>query len=82
METNKRDFNLAAKIILGLSILSLIMGTITSFQNYSIYSSFGMGGNQNHYLIEAVFDMLMIWAAIMVFAKKRVGLIAGNSDAK
>lgn len=76
METNKRDFNLAAKIILGLSIFSLIMGTITSFQNYGIYSSFGIGGSQNHYLIEAFINMLMIWAAILIFAKKWFGLIA------
>lgn len=76
MKNNKRDFNLAAKVLLGLSIFSLIMGTITSFQNYRISSSLGMGEIYNHYLIEVVFNILMIWAAIMMFAKKKIGLIA------
>ena len=74
--TEKRDFNLAAKIILGLSILSLAIGTFTSFQELSLYSKMGFGGSQTHRLMEAIMNLLMIWAAVMIFAKKRIGLIA------
>lgn len=72
----KRDFNLAAKIILGLTILSLAIGTITSFQEVSLYSKMGFGGSQTHRLMEAIMNLLMIGAAVMVFSKKRIGLIA------
>lgn len=72
----KRDFNLAAKIILGLTILSLAIGTITSFQEVSLYSKMGFGGSQTHRLVEAIMNILMIGAAIMIFVKKRIGLIA------
>ena len=72
----KRDFNLVAKIFLGLSMLSLTIGIVTNLIHYSTYSKFGLGSTQTHLLIEAVFNILLIIAAIFIFKKNKYGLIA------
>lgn len=72
----KRDFNLAAKIILGLSMLALAIGFVTSLINFTTYSKLGIGANPNHFLIEAIMDVLLIVAALLIFNKNKYGLIA------
>ena len=77
METvDKRDFNLAAKIFLGLAIVSLIMGCVSNLINYSTYSKLGLGSSQSHLIIEAIFDVLLVVAAVLIFFRKKYALVA------
>lgn len=77
METiEKRDFNFAAKIVLGVSILFLILGIINNLMNYTAYSKFGNGISHGHLLIEALLNFFLIVAAILIYGKKSYGLFA------
>lgn len=77
METvDKRDFNIAAKVFLGLAMVSLIMGCVTNLINYSTYSKLGLGSSQSHLIIEAIFNVLLVVAAVLIFARKKYALVA------
>ncbi len=72
----KRDYNLAAKVFLGLAILSFVLGCVSNLINYSTYYKLGLGSSQSHMVIEAIFDVLLVVAAVFVFKRNKYALIA------
>lgn len=66
----KRDFNLAAKILLGYSMLAMTANVFTNFINMSIEANSAMN------IVEIVFSILIIIAGICTFMKLRFGIIA------
>lgn len=74
MEHVQRDYNGVAKALLVLSMISVIMAIITSFQQIKLNSYLGIG---NASLIsEIVVDFCILVAAGFTFMKNRYGLIA------
>ncbi len=74
MNNTERDFNLAAKIFLGISMFATLMAIISCFQQISLNSY--IGGSNSSQTIEIVVDLLILVAAGLTFCKKRYGLIA------
>ena len=70
----KRDFNTAAKFFLGLSMFAIAMTIINSFMTISINSKLGFN-NIDTYVVEIIFDVIILIAAIFTFKRKRYGLI-------
>ena len=73
-EVTKRDFNLAAKILLGLTVLGCAVGIVTNIINFSSYSRLGIGGNQTHLLKEALMNALIIVSAVLIYRRNKYGL--------
>lgn len=74
MSEYKRDFNKAAKILLGLSMFAVGMTIVNSILIIKTNSYFGVS---NSILIaEISFDVFILAASVLTFMKKRYGLIA------
>lgn len=75
MESNERNFNLAAKIILGLSMFMLVIDAILCFQQADLYSSLNAGINISHYIIKAFLNLIMAVVALWIFDGKLWALV-------
>jgi len=70
----KRDFNLAAKILLALSMFSVGVAIINGFSNISAQKHFIH--HDNTLITEIVIDFCILAASVLTFMKKRYGLVA------
>ena len=75
MKTGKRDFNIVAHLLLGLSLFVTLMTIITCA--IKIHNNKALGSADTSLLvIEIVLDTLILIAGVLTFMKKRYGLIA------
>ena len=70
----KRDFNVVAKILLGLSFFATVMKIITGFITISNNNFWGI--NNDSLITEIVIDFFILIAIVLTFLKKPFGLIA------
>lgn len=75
MKSNNKNFNLAAKIILGISMFMLVVDAILCFHHADLYSSLNAGINYSHYIIKAFLNLIMAVVAFWIFYGKRWALI-------
>ncbi len=76
MDTStNRDFNIVAKIILGLSMYMVIREIISCFSAITTYRLFGVE-NYESVIILTIINILILIAGGLTFLKKRYGLIA------
>lgn len=76
MDTSiNRDFNIVAKIILGLSMYMVIREIISCFSAITTYRLFGVENYEN-VIILIIINILILIAGGLTFLKKRYGLIA------
>ena len=66
----KRDFNLAAKIFLGMSVLDIVLNIINAYTKYRVAF---VGGET--LIIEMIINFMILIAIVFTFMKKRWGLI-------
>lgn len=74
MSECKRDFNIVAKILLGLSMFAVGMTIVNSILIIITNPYFGV--SVNTLVAEIIFDVFILTAAVLTFMKKRYGLIA------
>lgn len=76
MDTStNRDFNIVAKIILGLSMYMVIREITSCFSAITTYRLFGVE-NYESVIILTIINILILIAGGLTFLKKRYGLIA------
>lgn len=73
--TINRDFNIAAKIILGLSMYMIFREIISCFSAITTYKLFGVD-NYESVIILIIINVLILIAGGLTFMKKKYGLVA------
>lgn len=74
MNKYKRDFNIAAKILLGLSMFAVGMTIVNSI--LIIKTNSYLGVSNSILVAEISFDVFILAASVLTFMKKKFGLIA------
>ncbi|WP_028907019.1 tetratricopeptide repeat protein [Xylanibacter ruminicola] len=74
MESCNRDFNLAAKIILAISLIIILREITSCITAYSSYALFG-GDNCWLIIVMIIINCLILVSGILTFARKSYGLI-------
>ena len=74
MKENLRDFNGAAKLFLLIPIFTSVTGILTTISKIRIGTM--LGYSVSGYVIQIIFSILVISAAIFTLTRKRFGLIS------
>ena len=74
MKENLRDFNGAAKLFLLIPIFTLVTSILTTISKIRIGAM--LGYSVSGYVIQIIFSILVIAAAIFTLTRKRFGLIS------
>ena len=74
MKENLRDFNGAAKLFLLIPIFTSVTGILTTISKIRIGAM--LGYSVSGYVIQIIFSILVIAAAIFTLTRKRFGLIS------
>lgn len=72
---DKRDFNLAAKIILGFTSIFLVLEIVSNIITARTYNLGGFGSLTSTLLSKSVIDILLIISAVLILRRSKGGLL-------